>query len=557
MSQMHATPDDEVIDLEPTMSLELEAVSQPGHAGIALVQGSIASLGRETGDLRRSRIAAAAFLLMLVYLALFIWNFSTLGSGIPTVWIIMATRFLLAGSVLGLLLSPIGSSARSVRFLEFVLFGGLTILLVLSQYKVNEVLLGRGDVPGVVAFVKNGVIQAILLIILFGMFVPNPPKLVAWSALGMALSPLIAATMLSEEPALADAIARFRSVEATGTNIVFLLLAAGVSIFGSMVLNGLRSELHEAKKFGQYRLLNRIGAGGMGEVYLAEHALLKRPCALKLIKPEAGADPLALARFEREVQSSARLAHHNTIEIYDYGHTDDGTFYYVMEYLRGLSLADLIQREGSIPPGRLIYLFRQVCAGLSEAHMLGLVHRDLKPANVYIARLGGETDVAKVLDFGLVKITQGPEAVALTAEMRVSGTPLYMAPEQAMADRSLDARADVYALGAMMYHAATGRPPFGGETPFAVMMAHVRDDLTPPSEIKPEIPADLEAVILKCLAKKPADRYQSVRDIGDDLAACACAADWNARKADEWWSGSFSTPVLGDPATGPTMQLTP
>lgn len=555
MSQMQAMDDDEVIDLEPTVSLELEAVAPPGHAGIALVAGSIASLGRETGDLRRTRIAAAAFLLMLVYLALFVWNLSTLGSGIPTVWVIMATRFLLAGCVLGLLLSPVGNSARSVRVLEFVLFGGLTLLIVLSQYKVNEVLLGRGHIPEVVAFVKNGVIQAILLIILFGMFVPNPPRLVAWSTLAMALAPLIAATALGEEPELAEAIARFRMVEATGTNIVFLLLAAGVSIFGSMVLNGLRTELHEAKKFGQYRLLNRIGAGGMGEVYLAEHALLKRPCALKLIKAEATADALALARFEREVQSSARLAHHNTIEIYDYGHTDDGTFYYVMEYLRGLSLADLIQREGSIPPGRLIYLFRQVCSGLAEAHALGLVHRDLKPANVYVCRLGGETDVAKVLDFGLVKMTHDPEAVALTAEMRVSGTPLYMAPEQAMADRNLDFRADIYALGAMMYHALTGRPPFGGETPFAVMMAHVRDDLTPPSEIKPDVPADLEAVILRCLAKKPADRYQNVRDLADDLAACASAPDWNARKADAWWAGTFTAPTLGDPATGSTAQL--
>ena len=146
----------------------------------------------------------------------------------------------------------------------------------------------------------------------------------------------------------------------------------------------------------------------MGEVYLAEHQLLKRPCASKLIKPEAGADPIALARFEREVQSAARLSHPNTIEIYDYGHTDDGTFYYVMEYLRGLSLADLVRRAGPLPPGRVIYLFRQVCAGLAEAHALGLVHRDLKPANVFVAVRGGESDVAKVLDFGLVKLTRDP-----------------------------------------------------------------------------------------------------------------------------------------------------
>ena len=160
-----------------------------------------------------------------------------------------------------------------------------------------------------------------------------------------------------------------------------------------------------------------------------------------------------LARFEREVQSAARLSHPNTIEIYDYGHTDDGTFYYVMEYLQGMSLHDLVTKFGPLPPGRVIYLFRQVCAGLAEAHTLGLVHRDLKPANVFVAVRGGESDVAKVLDFGLVKLTQDQGAVELTSDQRVSGTPLYMAPEQATGDRSLDARADIYALGGMMYFA--------------------------------------------------------------------------------------------------------
>ncbi len=184
------------------------------------------------------------------------------------------------------------------------------------------------------------------------------------------------------------------------------MIGAALAIYGTYVVNGLRSELHEAKKFGQYQIRDKIGVGGMGEVYLAEHKLLKRPCALKLIRPEAGADPVALARFEREVQAAARLSHPNTIEIYDYGHTDDGTFYYVMEYLPGISLQDLVKQYGPLPIGRVIYLFRQVCAGLVEAHSLGLVHRDLKPANVFVAVRGGEADVAKVLDFGLVKLTR-------------------------------------------------------------------------------------------------------------------------------------------------------
>src|SRR5262249_16839330 len=193
-----------------------------------------------------------------------------------------------------------------------------------------------------------------------------------------------------ENPDVVGVVERMRTTEQAGSNFLFLTVGAALAIYGAYVLNGLRAELHEARKFGQYQLVRKLGEGGMGEVYLAEHALLKRPCALKLIKPDSGADPMALARFEREVQSAARLAHPNTIEIYDYGHTEDGTFYYVMESLQGLSLADLIRQTGPLPPGRVIYLFRQVCAGLAEAHELGLVHRDLKPANVFLAVRGGE-----------------------------------------------------------------------------------------------------------------------------------------------------------------------
>jgi serine/threonine-protein kinase len=278
----------------------------------------------------------------------------------------------------------------------------------------------------------------------------------------------------------------------------------------------------------------------MGEVYLAEHQLLKRPCALKLIKAQAGSDPIALARFEREVQSAARLSHPNTIEIYDYGHTEDGTFYYVMEYLRGLSLAELVRRDGPLPPGRVIYVFRQICAGLAEAHGLGLVHRDLKPGNIFLALRGGEADVAKVLDFGLVKLTRDPGAAEISSDMTVTGTPLYMAPEQALGDRSLDARADIYALGAVMYAGLTGQPPFTGESGFAIMMAHARDPVVPPSRLRPDLPEDLERVVLRCLAKKPPDRFPTVKSLGDALAACASAVDWGPNRAEAWWAAERS-----------------
>ena len=226
-----------------------------------------------------------------------------------------------------------------------------------------------------------------------------------------------------------------------------------------------------------------------------------------------------------------------------------------MEYLRGLSLSELVHRDGPLPPGRVIYIFRQVCAGLAEAHAKGLVHRDLKPANIFIAMRGGEADVAKVLDFGLVKLTRDPAAAELSSEMTVSGTPMYMAPEQAVGDRSLDARADIYALGAMMYYALTGQPPFSGETPFAIMMAHARDPVVPPSQIHPGVPPDLEQVVLRCLAKKPADRFPNVRALGDALAACASASDWGPNRADAWWAAESID--AGEPTRSNSRRVRP
>ena len=468
----------------------------------------------------------------------------------PVVFL-MGLRVVVAACVAGVLMSRIVLAPVQVRALEYVLFGAVTVISVISQYQGNLELLRTGDVVGVIAYVKDGVIGMFALMVLYGMFIPNDTLSTARVVLTMALAPVLAFALLLqvEHPELASVIERLRSVEAAGTNALILLIGAGLAIYGSYVLNGLRFQLHEASKFGQYQLRHKLGAGGMGEVYLAEHQLLKRPCALKLIKPEAGADPIALSRFEREVQSAARLSHPNTIEIYDYGHTADGTFYYVMEYLPGISLQYLVEHHGPLPAGRIIYLFRQVCAGLAEAHILGLVHRDLKPANIFVAVRGGEADVAKVLDFGLVKLTRDEGAIELSCDQSVSGTPLYMAPEQATAQRSLDARADIYALGAMIYFALTGQPPFSGTSAFEVMMSHARDPAQPPSKLRPDVPADLEQVVLCCLAKKPDDRYPDVKALGKALAACASAALWDAEKADEWWAAA-SRSAHRDPLPG-------
>ncbi|WP_165245107.1 serine/threonine-protein kinase [Paludisphaera soli] len=496
------------------------------------------SLVAETQDLRRRRLAAAALFLACLSAGLLAWALVTgklwehWGTGV-----IRGAQLLVAAAAAAVLLSQIPLSRRAVRGIEFALFGAFAISIGISQYLFGVEYLRQGDAVAMANYLKNGVIGTIILVLLYGALIPNDAVTAAKAILSMALVPVLAFTLLMEleHPDLIAELESMRSSEHAGSNVVALMAGASLAIYCAHILNGLRKDLHDARKFGQYHLGRRIGAGGMGEVFLAEHQLLKRPCALKLIKGDGG-DPLALARFEREVKSAARLSHPNTIAIYDYGQTEDGTFYYVMEYLPGMSLQELVSQYGPVPAARLLYLMRQVCGGLAEAHALGIIHRDLKPANIFVAIRGGEADVAKILDFGLVKLTADPEAPELTTDRSVSGTPAFMSPEQATGDRPVDPRTDVYALGAIAYYALTGRPPFDGATAMAVMIAQVRDPVVPPSQIRDDVPEDLERVILRCLAKDPDDRYPNVKALARDLAACAAAREWDEEKADAWWN---------------------
>jgi len=242
-------------------------------------------------------------------------------------------------------------------------------------------------------------------------------------------------------------------------------------------------------------------------VYRAEHAFLRRPCAIKLIHPEKAGDPATLERFEREVQATAALTHPNTVQVYDYGRADDGTFYYVMEYLPGVTLEELVKRDGPLEPARAVRLLRQVCGALAEAHAAGLVHRDVKPGNVMVCDRGGRADVAKLLDFGLVLPTELAGDDRLTQRGAVAGTPAFMSPEQAGGDDAPGPPADVYAAGAVAYFLLTGRPPFADRAGVKLLAAHLHEVPRSPSELRPGLPADLEAVVLRCLAKAPGDRY--------------------------------------------------
>jgi serine/threonine-protein kinase len=318
--------------------------------------------------------------------------------------------------------------------------------------------------------------------------------------------------------------------------MIFLAISA-FAIYGAHRIEGLRRETLEARKLGQYQLLQRLGAGGMGEVCLAEHLLLRRPCAIKLIRPDRTGDVQHLRRFEREVQATATLTHPNTVQVYDYGHAADGTFFYVMEYLPGLTLEQLVERHGPLPANRTVHFLRQVCGALREAHAIGLIHRDLKPGNVMVCERGGQHDTAKLLDFGLV-IPLGGSSVSekLTQEGAIAGTPAYMAPEQASGQEALDARSDIYSVGALAYFLLTGRPPFAGRSAVKVLAAHLYEAPAPLTKYRTDVPAELEAVVMRCLAKTPAERFPDASGLERALAGCLNGAEWGEREAANWWA---------------------
>ena len=311
---------------------------------------------------------------------------------------------------------------------------------------------------------------------------------------------------------------------------------------GSRVVYGLGREVRRAREMGSYHLVEQLGEGGMGEVWRAQHRLLARPAAIKLIRPERlGAGPddrrQVIRRFEREAQATALLRSPHTLELYDFGSAEDGSFYYVMELLDGFDLDALVEKFGPLPPERAVHLLRQVCDSLGEAHAAGLIHRDIKPANIYACRHGREVDFVKVLDFGLVKQRAAvPDDDKLTGEHVAGGTPAFMSPEQAVADQDADGRSDLYSLGCVAYWLLTGTTVFKGRTPLETMMMHVHRAPEPPSQRSGRaIPAEVEALVLACLAKDPDDRPQSADELGAQLAALPLAEQWTPERAREWW----------------------
>ena len=344
--------------------------------------------------------------------------------------------------------------------------------------------------------------------------------------------------------------------------VPYLMIAAAAWV-GARVVYKLGKAVTEAREMGSYRLTERLGGGGMGEVWRAKHWLLARPAAIKLIRPDKlrGDDresQLTLRlRFEREAQATALMRSPHTIEVYDFGVTADGVFYYVMELLDGFDLETLVGRFGPVPPERAVYLLRQMCDSLMEAHEHDLIHRDIKPANVYVCRQGRPVDFVKVLDFGLVKPRQEPgsDGVQLTAEHEAGGTPAYMAPEQVCGE-AVDGRTDIYAVGCVAYWLVTGQFVFRSRSPVEMMAHHLQTSPIPPSQCSElAMPSALDEVILSCLEKDPSRRPQNADQLDASLAACETDALWTPDRAREWWSLHQPAAMGGRETEGEQIQV--
>jgi serine/threonine-protein kinase len=384
-----------------------------------------------------------------------------------------------------------------------------------------------------------------VLLLMFAAILPtSTPKLLIAGTIAVAMNPL---GML---------VSRARGVWEFGSawNTVLMhypdFLLVGVAVAISRVVTQLGRQVGKAREMGSYQLAELLGRGGMGEVYRATHRMLARPAAIKLIRPEALGGPdkeaaqLAVRRFYREAEAAANLRSPHTVEIYDFGVTEDGTLYFVMELLEGMDLEALVRKHGALPAARVIHILSQACESLEEAHQAGLVHRDIKPANIHVGRLGLRRDFVKVLDFGLVKPFTGrnTEHSMATIAGQTPGTPAYMAPEMALSE-AVDGRADIYALGCVAYYLLTAQLVFEAETMVQMVARHLQNAPRPPSlRTDNHIPRTLERLVVRCLAKNPQDRPQSAHELARALGAIDVLA-WGDEEAERWWSVHQAAPA--------------
>ncbi len=489
------------------------------------------------------RIRALAWLYTLAYFlaGLFPMLLSAEGRafmlGMPSYWI--PTLGSIAGGALvaALLSHPRLSAGLKLRLgLAFEVLASFGIAAAEYHDVASPMLMTKDMLPA-----GFGLSWVAPWVMLFSVIVPTRPAITLMAAvLSVATVPLTyAAGMAFGSNLRLDPGPFFFSL--VFPYIIVLIMA----YVGSRVVYRLGAAVREARELGSYRLRERLGAGGMGEVWRAEHRMLARPAAIKLIRPEIlgardmDARQVLVRRFEQEAQATALMRSAHTVELYDFGVTDDGTFYYVMELLNGLDLRELVARAGPVPAERAVHLLRQICDSLGEAHAAGLIHRDIKPANVFACQYGRKLDFVKVLDFGLVKHDgrRDDDADQLTVDQAAGGTPAFMSPEQALGDTGIDGRSDLYAVGCVGYWLLTGTVVFEGRTPMETIMMHVnREPEAPSRRTALPIPPDLEAIVLDCLAKSPEARPQTADELSLRLDGVRLSGEWTPVRAREWWA---------------------
>jgi serine/threonine-protein kinase len=417
--------------------------------------------------------------------------------------------------------------------------------------------------------------NALLISLIIEWYPRHDPQAVSWVCVTIVLWPAIAPS--SPRKTLIAALAAATTIplaiwygnsihpdpETNWFTILWLIVpgyvCAALAVVPATVIRGLGKQVKRARELGSYQLEEQIGKGGMGEVYRAKHRLLARPAAVKLISPAAlraatsDENRIVIERFRREAEAAATLRSPHTIELYDYGVAEDGTFYYVMELLDGIDFQQLVQRHGPLPSERVIHLLSQACDSLGEAHLAGLVHRDVKPSNIFACRMGLKADYVKVLDFGLVKhdSKHSENQLEITSAGAVSGTPAFMAPESVSGIGTVGPAADVYALGCVGYWLLTGQTVFRAANPTMMMMQHVTASPVPPSLKAPHpVPRDLEEIVMRCLSKNPADRPSDAAVLADLLSKCRVGLPWTEARAHEWWDAQRAPPIPVEHRTG-------
>jgi eukaryotic-like serine/threonine-protein kinase len=499
-----------------------------------LVEGSGAGLSDQTYSLLRNRLRYTSLLLSAGLFAFFVVRLlfiNQLGTQFHSIILCLHGLVTLLTAFIGWRLCRNCSYVTShSRITELVIFGSVGVFFSMVSYAV------------LVDGAKHGQVAAtapmwMTLIFTYALFIPNTWQRAAVVIGTMTATPILLLLIVKLTADGPDVLIIDPSYLRQGIleNVMVLLLSAAISIWGVHMVNSLRREAFEAKQLGQYQLRRRLGAGGMGEVYLAEHLMLKRRCAIKVIRPDRAGDAATLARFEREVRATAQLTHWNSVEIFDYGRAADGTFYYVMEYLPGMNLEEIVRMHGPLPQDRIVHLLTQACDALREAHEQGLIHRDIKPANIFAAHRGGLYDVVKLLDFGLAKPMNLPDDPQITQMGMISGTPHFMAPEQTLGEPP-DERSDIYSLGVVAWFLATGRLLFEESNPLKVIMAHAHQVAPRPSEFNRDLSPAFDAVILKCLEKRPELRPQSVAELRKLLRSVPPSAGWSDEQAAQWWT---------------------